>query len=321
MNKHIFLRQKFEITNLPVNVHVTEFSGFSTQKNGFNVNIKVSSCLRYIEAQTKFAISDVLYQKINSHLFAGEVYEEGRQDLIDGGVSEARNSLLTAIRGIVDVLVFVTGYFSLDDNFAIGVCYCSLDGEHWEDVKKRVSTSSINSSWRVEHALNEKEVVSIQTHLLNDVEPFMATHHLYKAIKEKDIRHQLINLAFTLELGIKEYLVRKKGDSETEVLIQKLPSPPLLMLYTEVLKCFSGKLTPVEDKFFRDINRDRNKLVHIVAKNKSISSRPINEYIDGTKIVLYHLWLDLYPYDECIFKRYNALIEKNSSIIEKSRVN
>ncbi len=120
-----------------------------------------------------------------------------------------------------------------------------------------------------------------------------------------------------MELGIKEYLVRKKSDPEIEVLIKNLPSPPLVKLYGEVLECFSGEKTPVKGDIIQKLTEKRNNLIHKVIRpdQQNLNSYDIKSYQAATAIALYHLWLDLYPYDEIIRLKFKQLLESNKHLV------
>ena len=319
MTKELYLKQNFEISSIERSKETTANHEFIITLDGFDIRIRVSEEIKQIEAKTKFPISEELHEKIHSHLIVNAPYLAGRQEQIDRGIAMARQVLLKAIYQFVNIMEFVTGYIFLNDNLAQGNCFCSLDNEHWEDVKKRHISTSLTASWNTELGLNACEKKVIQNHIDKNIEPFLATHHLYKATKETDPRHQVINLAVALELGIKEYLVRKKTDAEIEVLIKDLPAPPTYKLYGEILECFSGEKSPVRRKIIQDIATERNNLVHSVIRpdTKNLSPHNIKNYFSATKIALFHLWLDLYPYDERVLITYKYLLKNNPSLIRE----
>jgi len=292
---------------------------FLVNDDGLDIRIVVSEDLKQIEAKTEFQINDDLHHIIHSHLFIHEPIVEGRQEQINKDIAKVQRSLIQAINKLVDLMAFITGYIFWVDNLRQGNCFCSFDKEHWQDVKKRQQTGTGSAEWKTITSLNEHEEKTLQIHIDKKIEPFLATHHLFKAIKETDSRHQLMNLALALDLGIKEYLVRKKSDPEIEVLIKKLPSPPLDRLYGEVLECFAGEKTPVKMSIIKELTDNRNRLIHTVIKpdQQNLDSHNIKEYRAATEITLYHLWLDLYPYDEIITLRYKPLLEQYKHLLRK----
>lgn len=253
MPRELYLKQKFEIIAIERLEGISADYEFVVKADGFDIVIVVSENLKEIEAKTKFEISEELHQSIQSHLILDESYVEGRQDQINEGTANAQRNLVKAVHKLVDLMEFEAGYLFLNENLRQGNCYCSLDGKRWEDIKKREFIGHFTSSWKNIPGLNESEKAALQSHIDNKVEPFLAMHHYYKAKKELDPRHQLINLALALELGIKEYLVRKKRDPEVEAIIKYVPSPPLFRLYGEILESFSGEKTPVNMKLIRGI--------------------------------------------------------------------
>ncbi|MGZ4160103.1 MAG: hypothetical protein ACXVNF_04780 [Neobacillus sp.] len=317
MNKELYLKQIFQIVLIENSEEITSNHEFLVNCDEFNINITVSENLKQIEAKTKFVTSDDVHQVIKSQLIANETCDSSALNRLDKAIAEAQKCLIHAVNKLVDLMAFTTGYLYLVDNLRQGNCYCSLDGEHWEDVKKRTPTAFSEISYNTIPSLIEREREVLQVHIDNKVEPFLAIHHLYKAMKETDPRHKLMNLALALELGIKEYLVRKKPDSEIEVLIKNLPSPPLVKLYGEVLECFSGERTPVKPAEIEKITKKRNGLIHTVIKpdEHDISNHDIERYKAATEIALSHLWLDLYPYDERIILRYVSLLKRNNHLL------
>jgi hypothetical protein len=316
VSKEFYLKQKYEIIGIEQSEKITVNYQFTVKEDDFDIQIVISENLKEIEAKTRYEISEDLQQTIQSHLILNESYIEGRQDQINESTANAQRNLIKAVHKLVDLMEFETGYLFLNENLRQGNCYCSLDGECWEDIKKREFTSHFEVSWKNIPGLNESEKTALQCHIDKNVEPFLATHHLFKAIKETDPRHQLINLALALELGIKEYLVRKKTDTEVAVLIKNVPSPPLVKLYGEVLECFAGEQTSVKKRIIGELAEDRNNLVHKVIKSvKSNLTHDIKDYILTTKIALFHLWLDLYPYDESMAVRYKRLLDANPRLI------
>jgi hypothetical protein len=320
MTKEFYLKQIFQIIELPEgSQEIISSREFMVNNDGLDILIVVTEDLKQIEAKTKFQITDKLHHIIHSHLIIHEPFVEGRQEQINEGIAKAQQSLIQAINKLVDLMAFTIGYIFLIENLRQGNCYCSLDSEHWEDVNKRQFTVYSTFSWNTIPGLNEREEKTLQIHIDKKIEPFLATHHLFKAIKETDSRHQLMNLALALELGIKEYLVRKKSEPEIEVLIKKLPSPPLVKLYGEILECFAGEKTPVTISIIEKLTKDRNNLIHTVIRQdkQNLNSHDIKNYRAATEIAIYHLWLDLYPYDEIITLRYKSLLERNEPLLRK----
>jgi hypothetical protein len=320
--QELYLKQKFEVESIDQAEGITANYEFVVKDDGFDVLIVVSENLKEIEAKTKYKISKELHRTIHSHLILNESYVEGRQEQINDGIAKAQQNLVKAVHKLVDLMEFEAGYLFLSENLRQGNCYCSLNGEHWEDVKKRECTAHFTSSWNNIPGLNEFEKAAIQSHIDNTVEPFLASHHLYKAKKESDPRYQLMNIALALELGIKEYLVRKKPDIEVEVLINELPSPSLDKLYGIVLQSFAKQKTPVKMDIIQEISKKRNRLVHRVIKSaeENANKAEIKKFLKATEIALFHLWLDLYPYDESTSIRYKSLLDANPSLINRIKL-
>ena len=322
MSKKLYLKQLFEVNSIEASKETDDNYEFNDNENGFDIEIVVSGEVKQIEAETTLLITKELYEEIYNHLIINALCVEGRQERIDMGIKNAQKSLIQAIQKTVNIMEFVTGYLFLNTDLVQGNCYCSIDNQQWEDVNKRHLTSSITACWNVETGLNACEEKVIQNHIDKKVEPFLAIHHLIKATKETDLRHQLINLAIALELGIKEYLVRKKTDIEIEALIKNIQAPPTHKLYGEILECFLGEKTPVRMRIIQDMATDRNNIVHSVIGigNGNQNSHKINDYFAATKIALYHLWLDLYPYDLSVKKKYKWLLNNNLSVVRKDYI-
>ncbi len=196
MTKKLYLKQIFQIIELPEgSQEIISSRKFIVKDDEFDIRIVVSEDLKQIEAKTEFQINDDLHHIIHSHLFVHEPILEGRQEQINESIEKAQQSLIQTTNKLVYLMAFMTGYIFLIENLKQGNCYCSLDSEHWEDVKKREHIGTSTASWNLIPGLNECEEKTLQIHIDKKIEPFLATHHLFKAIKETDPRHQLMNLA------------------------------------------------------------------------------------------------------------------------------
>ncbi len=105
-------------------------------------------------------------------------------------------------------------------------------------------------------------------------ESLIATQHLHEAERSSGLEFQWIEATIAAELAIKEILIRL--EPKLEVLLLKVPSPPLGKLYGEVLKAVTGEEYPKRGVLQKGADK-RNELVH----------RPQSDELDPQKVVDY----------------------------------
>jgi hypothetical protein len=129
------------------------------------------------------------------------------------------------------------------------------------------------------------------------IKPFFAFNHLHKAFNEPNSRHQWINATICAELAFKEFLA--VYDSKCASLITYAPSPPLPILYKQVLNEQTGEESPFA-KELGDGATLRNSLIH-KPKHPSPDKKKTDIYLHVVQSAILHLQYLLYK-DIPVFK-------------------
>jgi len=142
----------------------------------------------------------------------------------------------------------------------IGNPYCewSLGDNQWFSIPRGLRVDVEVTSLR---NLDERLAKHLQELLLEDEEALVATSYLHQARNSMNRRYKWIYATMAAELAIKEILVRI--EPKLQVIVETFPSPPLGMLYGDVLGKIAGvKLTGDDQKKLQRDARRRNDLVH-----------------------------------------------------------
>ena len=175
-----------------------------------------------------------------------------------------KQKLLISTKKVLKLLKYYLNQqnINIDDHSTIKV-----GGFYWttgdNQKSKRYLPSTIRQKMSIGSpislSLNHESSVALQEMLNNGFEPLFAMHHMHRALQESDPRAIWVEATIAAELAIKEVLVRK--NPHIKILIEKLPSPPLEVLYKQVLKEYFGEESPYV-KIIRDGANKRNTIVH-----------------------------------------------------------
>jgi hypothetical protein len=210
-------------------------------------------------------------------------------------LSRATSVLSQSTRRVLTHIKYGLNQKDLDEQlFSVRDKYWSLDNDHWERLPM---LTSVVGSVDVFLFLTDDTARAIQEYLKFEApEPFLALRHLHRARREGNPRHKWIDATIAAELGIKEFLLRKKPD--LEALLLEMPSPPLNKLYGAILKQYGGESSPWKNKIAKGAEV-RNDLLHI-PRHKAIAPWKANEYVNDVQSAIYHLLALLYPEDPLV---------------------
>jgi hypothetical protein len=181
-----------------------------------------------------------------------------------------------------------------EELFSVRGVYWSLDNEHWERLPMLTTVVASVDTFLF---LTDDTARFIQGYLnIEAPEPLLALRHLHRARREQNPRHKWVDATIAAELGIKEFLLRKKPD--LEALLLEVPSPPLSKLYGSILQQYGGEKSPWKNKMAKGAEV-RNELLHI-PYYKTIDPWKANEYVDDVQCAVYHLLALLYPEDALV---------------------
>ncbi|PWG78050.1 hypothetical protein [Pararcticibacter amylolyticus] len=220
----------------------------------------------------------------------------------NGAVSyKIAEPLFDKMKQIVEYLKFFYGISELDENFTSnGVPEWSEDGVAWNKIPMKY-----RATWKPSgpvYYLPESLLPWLPLIAKKGIKPFFAFNHLHKAFNEFNTRHQWINATICAELAFKEFLATY--DDKCVSLITYAPSPPLPILYKQVLFEQTGEKSPFA-KELGDGATIRNNLIH-KPKYPSPSKDETNEYLHVVQSAILHLQYLLYkdiPVFEFFFKR------------------
>jgi len=164
----------------------------------------------------------------------------------------------------------------------------------WQHEKQSGSIPVPPMAWMTGHSrlpLNSMVRESLQDGIDKGYKPLVGVRHLYKAMLETEPRFKWINTTIALELAIKEALAIK--EPKLALLLRKMPSPPLPVLYFDAVKEYFG----AEPKFSRNKYATwaqvRNDLVHQPDKTVNASDAAI--FLREAFDAINHLYSILYP--------------------------
>lgn len=213
---------------------------------------------------------------------------------------------------IVEYIKFFYGIPELDKNFTSqGLPEWSIDEKEWFVIPMKYRSKWIPSGpiYYLPPSLIEWFPILMK----HGIRPFFAFNHLHKAFNEKDTRHQWINATISAELAFKEFL--SVYDSKCASLITYAPTPPLDILYNQVLKEQTGEASPYSQQLISGAST-RNKLIHR-PNFKSPDKQATTEYLYMVQSAILHLQYLLYK-EIPLFKH---LFEKSVSDYENNKKN
>lgn len=210
-------------------------------------------------------------------------------------LSKATSTLSQSTRRVLTQIKYGLNQKDLDEQlYSVRGVYWSLDNNNWERLPM---LTSVVGSVDVFLFLTDETAHAIQEHLkLKAPEPFLALRHLHRARREGNPRHKWIDATIAAELGIKEFLLRKKP--ELKALLLEVPSPPLNKLYGSILEKYADESSPWKNKIGKGAEV-RNDLLHI-PYYKTIDPWKANEYVNDVQSAIYHLLALLYPEDPLV---------------------
>lgn len=203
-------------------------------------------------------------------------------------ICEEANS---AARRAIEYVKFFLGRYEIADE---ATSY--IDDFTWSDDLNGPYYSipgkiSWNLKIREQIPLDYEVRAQLQIGLENNILPFVAMRHIYRALQEKNPRFKWIDATIAAELAIKEALIRK--EPLLAALIEHVPSPPLNKLYGEIMEKYFG----VRSRFCRTVSNGasiRNKLIHQPLENK-VSESEAEDYVSEVLIAINDLYSLLYP--------------------------
>lgn len=142
--------------------------------------------------------------------------------------------------------------------------------------------------------LSEINLEIISGYLKEGWKPFIAMEYLYRAKTSSNSKFKWIDATIAAELAIKEFYIR--AIPKIEILITKMPSPPIHILYGDVLESFYGVKSP-KLKEIREGATKRNSLIHSPV-NMEISNEEAVVYVEDIEIAIIHLFSLLYSEDD-----------------------
>jgi len=199
--------------------------------------------------------------------------------------------------------------------FRGGTLDWSIDGAEWKYITLTVYLRGMID--REEVTLDNETETQIQSYLDSGFSPFFALAPLHRAKNEPDPRYKIIYAAYAAELAIKEFLIeftKKDGKSPLEPLLLELPSPPLGLLYGEILKSYTKHWSPKTNEM-KALNAERNYLMHR-PKQKQIELAKAEKYVydaEGAIFHLLHMLDDTDPLIERLCKKYNKKAQPETS--------
>lgn len=217
---------------------------------------------------------------------------------------EIRFNNENATKKVLYLIKYGFSHTNIDDNLLLlKNLEWSIDKSEW-DIMPHIMTSTLDIRTYIK--IHDKNLSVIQQYLLDDYKPFLALHHLHKAINETNPRYKYIDATIAAELAIKEFLANYV--SNIEPFLMEVPSPPLYKLYGPILEHYTGEKSP-KLKEIKNGVEIRNKLVH-KPNEIIIDKQTANNYVHDMKIAIYHLLSLLYPKDIPI----DTLYKQNSRI-------
>jgi hypothetical protein len=221
-------------------------------------------------------------------------------DLSDSEIDELRNIDKTYEEGTVsfklveylnnrmkEVLAYLKYFYmipKLDEQLdSGGTTQWSTNNTDWQDIPMKMRyrwepTSPI-------YVLPDPLLSWFPILASKNIKPLFAFSHLHKAFNERDTRHQWINATVAAELGFKEFLA--KYDKNSASLITYAPSPPLPILYKQVLKDHTGEESPFAEKLGKGAST-RNDLIH-KPNHRSPNKEKTNLYLHEVQAAILHL--------------------------------
>jgi len=268
------------------------FSFVVAVKDEPNVTVYITPGYGIVESFHEAEISDDMFS------FLKEYMDDNNKKLSRNLLAEL--SRLTSIlsqstRRVLTQIKYGLNQKDLDEQlFSVRDVYWSLDNDDWEKLPMLVS---VVGSVEMFQFLTDDTTQAIQEHLKVEApEPFLALRHLHRARREGNPRYKWIDATIAAELGIKEFLLRKKPD--LEALLLGVPSPPLNKLYGPILQEYAGESSPWKNKIGKGAEV-RNDLLHI-PHHKTIDPWKANEYVNDVQSAIYHLLALLYPEDPLV---------------------
>lgn len=215
----------------------------------------------------------------------------------DGAIGfKLAEPLLQKMRSVLEYVKFFYGIPQLDEKFTSqGIPEWSLDRKAWTKVPMKRKTA-----WRPTGPIYylPKPLLSQFPALIKEgIRPFFAFHHLHKAFNETNTRHQWINATISAELAFKEFLATY--DPKSASLITYAPTPPLPILYKQVLLEQTGVPSPYSKELGEGATM-RNNLIH-KPNFPSPNKDKTQEYLYMVQSAILHLQYLLYK-DKPLFK-------------------
>jgi len=239
----------------------------------------------------------LLEQIVN--LEEGEVNELKNDEIFyeEGAVSyKITEPLFDKMKQTVEYLKFFYSIPELDENFTSkGFPEWSENKIIWNKIPMKHRTA-----WRPGgpiYFLPEPLLPWLSQLADRGIKPFFAFNHLHKAFNEPNSRHQWINATICAELAFKEFLATY--DSKCASLITYAPSPPLPILYKQVLSEQTGEESPFA-KELGDGATLRNSLIH-KPKYPAPGRKKTEVYVHVVQSAILHLQYLLYK-DIPVFK-------------------
>ncbi len=197
----------------------------------------------------------------------------------------------SAARRAVEYVKYFLGRDEISDEavYEITTFSWSLDPKaDYTELPNRV-TGRIND--RNQLALTYSMRSKLQDGINENINPFVAMRHLYRAIQEKNPRFKWIDATIAAELAVKEALIRK--EPQLAAFIEHVPSPPLQKLYGELLETYLGARSPQRTALAEGATK-RNKLVHQPAEIQ-VTEEEAQDYVNVVMKAIHHLYALLYP--------------------------
>jgi len=200
--------------------------------------------------------------------------------------------LNSAVRRVLEYVKFFLGRYEISDEVAseISTFTWAMDRNSHE---YRHSPGKISGKIGVnfQQELNHDIRLKLQHGINENIQPFFAMRHIYRAIQEKNPKFKWIDATIAAELAIKEALIRK--EPKLAALIEHVPSPPLSKLYGELMEIYLGR----RSEFCKILNEGaaiRNKLIHQPLEHRVTESQA-EDYAGQVLIAINELYGLLYP--------------------------
>jgi len=242
---------------------------FNVSKSGQNVNMKLLQDGKTIEANS-------VLEGFEPHIL--QILKVDEQDQLSdrdkNKLREITSPIRESIRQFAGLIKQELHRSDIKDEL---ICDLrdewSIGDNQWFSVPSKVTVDAWAYSLGNMYESNAKH---LQKLLSENEEALVATSYLHQARNSENRRYQWIYATMAAELAIKEILVRI--EPKLQVILETLPSPPLRILYGDVLDSVAKVRSTNLPKLEKGA-RKRNQLVHN-PKSPTPTLNEVNKYID-----------------------------------------